>query len=286
MRSAGFLASGGGVGAAEQIKADRHRLGLDQPVAVRYWKWARNFLSGDLGTSTSSEEPVSAIIRSRVGNTLTLAAFALVLSLPLALLLGVLAGKSEGRLADQVISTAALAFVSIPFFVTGALLVLVFAFAIKLLPPVSLLPAGQPALHSPKLLVLPGVTLALGLTAYLTRFVRASVADVLRSRYIEMSRLNGISERRVILRHLLPNALAPSVQVLAAATGFLVGGAVLVETVFAFPGLGLALVSAVNTRDVFTVQSIGTLVAAMVIVAYIIADVLLILLIPKLRTAA
>jgi peptide/nickel transport system permease protein len=264
----------------------RHELGLDRPATTRYADWLGGLLRGDLGTSLIADRPVTEIIEDRLGNTLVLGGLALLVSLPAALLLGIVAGTREGRRADYLITGASLALVAIPEFVLAAVLIVLFAFALGILPAVSLLPGGESPLAHPDILVLPVATLGLGIAAFGARFVRASVAEVMRSRYVEMARLNGVPERRVILRHVLPNALAPSVQVLAALTAVLVGGSVLVETIFAYPGLGATLASSVSSQDGPVVEGVGMLVATVLVVAYLLADLLLILLIPKLRTTA
>jgi peptide/nickel transport system permease protein len=273
-------------GTPAQVAAIRHQFGLDRPASVRYWEWFSGLLHGDLGNSLLAQRPVTAIIGDRLGNTLTLGTVTLAIAVPLALLLGILAGTREGRRLDHAITGASLGLVAIPEFVLAAVLIVVFTFALGLLPAVSILPAGESPLAHPQILVLPVATLATGIAAYGARFVRAGVADVMRSRYVEMARLNGVPERRVVLRHVLPNALAPSVQVLAAVTGVLVGGAVLVETIFAYPGLGATLSSAVAQQDAPVVEGLGMLIATVLVAAYTIADLVLILLIPKLRTTA
>jgi peptide/nickel transport system permease protein len=268
-----------------ELAAERHQLGLDRPATTRYADWLNALVHGNLGKSLVTERPVTAIIGDRLGNTLTLGGVALLVSVPLALLFGVVGGTREGRRVDHLISSTSLALVAIPEFVLAAVLIVLFAFALGILPAVSLLPAGAVPLEHPDILVLPVMTLAFGISAFGARFVRASVADVMRSRYVEMARLNGVPEQRVILRHVLPNALAPSVQVLAALTGLLVGGSVLVETIFAYPGLGAMLASSVSSQDGPVVEGVGMLIATVLVAAYAVADLLLILLIPKLRTS-
>jgi peptide/nickel transport system permease protein len=267
-----------------QLQELRHELGLDRPATERYWDWFTGLLQGDLGTSLLADRPVTEIIQDRLGNTLILGGLALLVSLPIALLLGIVAGTREGKRIDHAITGTSLAVVAIPEFVLAAVLIVLFTFALGLLPAVSILAGGESPLAHPDILVLPVSTLGAGFAAFGARFVRASVADVMRSRYVEMARLNGVPERRVILRHVLPNALAPSVQVLAALTGVLVGGSVLVETIFAYPGLGATFASSVTNQDVPVVEALGMLIATVLVAAYTIADFVLILLIPKLRT--
>ena len=178
---------------------------------------------------------------------------------------------------------ASLALIALPEFVTGTLLVAFIAVALKLLPPTSIIASGG-ALSDPRLLVLPVLTLCLTAAPYVIRMVRSGVSEAMRADYVEMARLSGIPERRVVLRHALRNALAPTVQVFALTIQYLIGGIVIVETVFAYPGLGQGLVQAVVARDIPTVQGVAMLLAAIYIVINIAADLVVVLLIPKLRT--
>lgn len=269
----------------ELIHQEEHQLGLDRPIPERFWEWATGLLRGDLGVSLLSQRPVGAIIRRPLFNTITLGIAALVIGLPLALLAGVITGMRAGSRIDQAVTSTAIGIVAIPSFVLGTLLITLFAFKLGWLPAVSVIQAGQGPLSDPNILMLPAVTLGVGVAAYGSRFVRASVADTVRTRYVELARLNGIGERRVIFRHILPNALAPWVQVLASMTALLVGGAVLVETLFAYPGIGAALADAVSSRDVPLVEGITMLITATLVAAYILADVAVVLLVPRLRTA-
>ena len=205
--------------------------------------------------------------------------------LPLSVFIGVLAGIRPGTPEDSLASVMTLALIAIPEFVTGTLLALLFGVKLHLLPVLSLVPAGGTPLDQPSILVLPVMTLTLAGSAYMIRMIRAGVADEMSAQYVQMARLRGLSERRVILRYVLRNALAPSIQVFALTLQWLVGGLIVVETVFAYPGLGLTLVNAVSVRDIPVVQAIAILIAAVYIGINIVADLLVVFLIPKLRTA-
>jgi peptide/nickel transport system permease protein len=205
---------------------------------------------------------------------------------PVAIGLGVVAGTRRGTAADHVISSTTLAFIALPEFLVGTLLVLIFAVSLGLFPPVSLIPPGESPLLHPDLLVLPVATLCAVGSAYVVRMVRAGVLEAMTSDYVDWARLNGIRERRVVLRHGLRNALAPTVQVLALTLQWLVGGIIVVEAVFGYPGLGELLVQGVVTRDLPLVQAVATLIAIVYISINVVADLLVVLLIPKLRTAA
>lgn len=261
-------------------------LGLDRSALHQYLSWLGHLLHGNLGRSLAAQEPVSQFISDRVRNTFELAAVAVLVMVPLGIGLGVLAGIRRDRATDHAISGVTLGAISLPEFVSGALLALVFAAWLGLLPPVSLVSPGSSPLAHPKILVLPVLTLLLAGTAYIVRQMRAGVITVMSSEYIEAARLNGISQRRIIFKHALRNALAPTVQVLALTVQWLVGGVVVTETIFSYPGLGQGLVQAVQLHDLPVVQAVALLLAALYIAINIVADLIVVLLIPKLRTAA
>jgi peptide/nickel transport system permease protein len=270
---------------AEQKELYRQELGLDRSIPAQYWSWISGVVQGDLGRSLASRQPVTDFISERVGKSLVLALATLVVLVPVSLVLGVWAGIRRNRASDHVISGVSLGFIALPEFVTGSLLIAFIAVSLKLLPPTSIIETGASPLTSPELLVLPVLTLCITAAAYIIRMVRAGIVDTMSSEYVEMARLKGVPEPRVVRRHALRNALAPTVQVLALTAQYLIGGIVIVETVFAYPGLGQGLVQAVTARDIPTVQGVAMLLAAIYIVINIVADVFVVLLIPKLRTS-
>jgi peptide/nickel transport system permease protein len=265
------------------------RLGYDKPGFERYFNWLGNVVQGDLGNSAVAEAqgaaaaPIWPIIRSPLANTAILAGFTAVLLLPLSLFLGMLAGMRAGRPTDHAISTIALIFMSMPEFVVGAILILVFFVALNLLPPVSLLAPGQLPLSNPKILVLPILTLLAVSAAWTIRLVRIGTIEVLKTDYVQMARLNGIRERKVLRRYVLRNALAPSIQIFALSVQYLFGGVIITETVFNYPGVGSQLVSAVSSHDDAEVQAIAVILAALYILINIAADLIVVLLVPRLR---
>lgn len=269
----------------EALAALRERLDLERPAVERYLDWIRGVLQGDLGESLSAQRPVGGFITPRVRNSLVLALVTTMLLIPLSIVLGIIAGARRGRRADHAISGISLAFVSVPEFVTGTVLILLFAVTWGLLPPVSLVSPGTSPFGDAEILVLPVATLLLASLAATVRMMRAGVIEVMESDYIEMARLDGFPERRVILRYALRNALAPTVQVIALNAQWLVGGIVITETLFQYPGVGQLLVQAVALRDIPLVQALALLIAAVYISLNILADVLVVFLIPKLRTA-
>ena len=204
--------------------------------------------------------------------------------MPLALFFGTWAALRAGRLTDHTISTGLLATISLPEFVTGTLLVLVFFSVLGWLQPVSFIPPGSPAIEHPKLLVLPVLTLLAASVAWAARLVRAGVIETLGSEYVQAARLNGLSERRIIRRYALRNALAPSVQVFAVSIQALFGGVIVTEVLFSYPGLGAQLVNAVEAHDTTLVQGIALVIATFYILVNVIADVVVVALVPRLRT--
>ena len=264
-------------------------MGLDRPASTRYAHWLKGFVHGDLGDSAvaiaqgSNHAPIWHLISGPLKNSAILAAITALVMIPLSVALGTLAAVRAGRPTDHLISLGSLAAVSMPEFVVGSLLVAVFFVGLHLLPPVAIVPPGGDPLSHPKQLVLPVVTLLFASMAAGIRMVRAGTFEVLQTEYVQTARLNGLPERRVIMRYALRNALAPSVQVLAQNLQYLVGGVIVVEAVFAYPGIGSQLVNAVQIRDVTVVQSVAMLIAVVYVLINLVADLIVMLLVPKLR---
>jgi len=269
----------------------RQELQLNRPAPERYWSWLSGFVQGNLGSSVASQAvsgqptPISGLISDRIKNTAVLALLTVVLLVPLSIGFGVFAATRAGRSVDHAITTTSLIAISLPEFVTGTLLILLVSQWLGLLPGVSLIPIGETVFSHLSILVLPVLTLLAASLAQTVRMVRAGMVEVLRSDYVEWARLSGHRERDVVLRYALRNALGPTVQVIALNIQWLVGGIVVTEFVFGYPGLGQALVQAVSARDVPYVQSVGLLIAIVYISLNVIADLLVVLLVPKLRTA-
>jgi peptide/nickel transport system permease protein len=269
----------------EQIRLLRRQLGLDQSVPLQYWHWLSNLVQGRLGTSLANGLSVSSVVGPRIVNSLTLVGLTACIAFPLAFFLGVTAAHHRGGVIDSLISSGILVLLALPEFIIAVLVVIVLATSIfHVLPPVSALDPAMRPWQQPNLLVLPVIALVLGSLPYLTQMVRGTMAEILSNEYVTWARLNGVPERRVVWRHALRNALPPSVQVATITLIFLVGGIVAVETVFSYPGLGLEFVNAVATRDIPVVQAIAMFLAAITFVLYLVADVIAILLTPRLRT--
>ncbi|MEM9563306.1 MAG: ABC transporter permease [Actinomycetota bacterium] len=266
----------------ENLEELRARLGLDRPAPVQYADWLGDVLTGDMGT-TNNGTPVGPLLSQRVTNSLVLAAVAAVLTVTIALALGVTSGLRAGRAEDSALSVAALVGVSIPDFVVAGLLISVFAFVLDWFPPVSLLLAGDTPFDRPSILVLPAVALAVPAGAWASRYVRAAVVDARTAPNVEAARLAGLPSRRVVFRHLLPGLIGPTAQVFAAATGFLVGGAVVVEAIFAYPGVGSLLTDAVAVEDIDVILASGLTMATAVVVSFLLADLAGLVSNPRLR---
>ena len=267
------------------------QMGLDRSAATRYFDWLGGFVHGDLGVSSVSlaqgqHTSVSSLISGPLKNSAILAGLAALFMIPLSLGMGAYAAIRAGKPADHAISIGSLISISAPEFVTGALLVAVFFVGLHWLPPVAIVAPGADPLSTPKELILPVLTLLFASLAAGIRMVRAGMYEALQTEYVQSARLNGLPERRVLTRYALRNALAPSVQVLAQNLQYLVGGVIVVETVFAYPGLGSQLVSSVQNRDLTMVQSIAMLIAVVYVLINLVADLIVLLLIPKLREPA
>ncbi len=272
---------------ADQVARLRAELGLDQPLIAQYLSWAGDLLHGDLGVSLTSGEQVSTMIGSRLGATASLVVVTFALMVPCAFVLGIAAARRPGGVIDHVVSGAVTVILSLPEFVVGILLIVLLATgAFRILPPTSVIPAGQSLWQHPQLLILPVLTLVVTALPYLTESVKSAMRDELGSEYIRWARLSGIRESRLVIRHALRNALAPSLQVSAMTLTYLLGGTVAIEVVFNYPGIGSALVSAVTDRDVPVVQGIVMIVAAASLVVYVVADLLALIVTPRARRRA
>lgn len=273
-----------GQGATEEnLAALREELGLNRNVFVRYFDWLFSAMRGDFGTSFANQRPVGEQIGPRFANTLWLAGYAAVLAVPTAIFLGICAALFRNSIFDRVSNSLALVSISSPEFFIGYILVLFLAVQNQIFPPISSVTPGMSFLDRIETTTLPAVTMALVVTAYMMRMTRAAIINLLASPYIEMARLKGVPNGRVIVRHALPNALAPIINVVALNLAYLITGVVLVEVVFVYPGVGQLLVDGVSKRDFPIVQSTCLIFAATFILFNLIADVGSIISNPRLR---
>ncbi|MFD4422156.1 ABC transporter permease [Agromyces sp. NPDC058484] len=273
------------------LEAARQTLGLDQPLYVRYLEWLGAFVQGDFGATSASQlagQPVEIadLIAEPLRNSAILAMMTFVIAAPISLWLGVTSGMREGKGSDRTVSSVTLALASLPEFVLATLLTFVFFYLLRLLPPVSLIPDGSSPFERPLTLVLPVLTLALGLLAVTIRQVRAAVIEVAKQPYVQAARLNGYPRSIVTSGFILRNSLAPAVQVLALVLIYLFGGVIVVEQVFAYPGIGNILVRAVTEREIAVLQAVTMIIATLSVTLSLIADLAVLFLVPKLRTSA
>lgn len=269
----------------ERLAALRSQLGLDRPLIWQYLDWSRGLLVGDLGMSLAARTPVADLLSSRLANSAFLVGAAAVITLPLSMFIGIVTAIRRDRLVDQVLTNTMLGLAALPEFVVGISLILIFATGLfSVLPAVSLIDLSQPLSTQLEFVLLPAATLVIAVTPYISRMMRASMIDVLESEYVQTARLKGLSERTVILRHALPNALIPAIQVAALQMAWLAGGVVLVEVVFRYPGIGEALVDAVSNRDLPVIQALTMLAGAIYVALNVVADVMTVLASPRTRT--
>lgn len=269
----------------ERIAAIHAQMNLDDPAWKRYLLWLGGLFVGDFGTSAATSQPVAALIGDRVGASLFLMVAAAVISIPVGIIVGIWSALRRGRPTDTVITGISLVLAALPEFVVGIALVALFATTVfRVLPAVTMQPPGTQVWDFPSQLILPVLVLVLVVTPYIVRMMRATMLEVLDSGYVEMARLKGVPERRVIARHALPHAIGPVAQVIAIQLAWMAGGVVVVEFLFRYPGLGQALIEAVNYRDVMVVVAITMIVATIYVVVNLLADIVGILANPKLHT--
>ncbi len=261
----------------------RAELGLDQPAWKRYFSWLGGLLQGDLGTALSNGQDIAKSLGKRLGNTMFLAFWAALLSVPLAILLGLVAVRFRGRWPDKLISGLTLTSISLPEFFIGYLLIYFIAVKTQWLPSVSTVYEGMDFVDRMKAIALPAITLTLVVLAHMMRMTRAAILNVMQSAYIETAELKGLSPFEVIRKHALPNVIAPVINVVMLNLAFLVVGVVVVEVIFVYPGMGQYLVDHVAKRDVPVVQACGLVFAGVYILLNMVADIVALLANPRLR---
>ena len=268
--------------AVAQLEA---KLGLNDPLPVQYWRWLSAMLHGDLGMSIVMNRPAASLIGEALGRSALLAGLAFGLIAAGGISLGLYAATHRGRASDKVLTLAQFVLIAVPEFFWAILCVLVFASWLNLLPATGYAPLQAGVADWAAHLVLPVLVLSFGLVAHVSRLTRSSMLEVLDSRFVLAARARGLPERRVLWRHALPNALLPAITVLAIDAGLLIGGIVVVETVFAYPGLGRLLVYAIERHDLPLLQVGMMVVTAIYALANFIADLLYAVLNPRIRVA-
>lgn len=267
----------------EQVQHLELKLGLNDPIYIQYWRWASGALKGDLGTSLVMERPVSELVFDALGRSAILAGVSFVIVALLGVLLGIVAAIRHGKMTDNIIGIGSYFFLSLPEFFWGIVTLFLFSGYLGWLPATGYVPIsegiGKWALH----LIMPVMTITFSLIAHVSRMSRASMLEELNSQYVKVARAKGLPERYVILRHALPNALLPTITVLAVDVGILMGGLVVIEMVFAYPGLGRLLIFAIEQKDIPLIQS-GVLVITLIYAcANLIADLLYAVFNPRIR---
>jgi peptide/nickel transport system permease protein len=261
------------------------KLGLNDPLPVQYWRWLSTMLQGDFGTSIVMQRPAGPLIAEALGRSALLAVFAFSLVAMGGIGLGLYAATHRGRASDRVLTLVQFLLIAVPEFFWAILAVLVFASWLNLLPATGYAPLSDGVVSWASHLVLPVLVLAFGLVAHVSRLTRSSMIEVLDSRYVLAARARGLPERKVLWRHALPNALLPAITVLAIDAGLLIGGIVVVETVFAYPGLGRLLVYAIERHDLPLLQVGMMVVTAIYALANFVAELLYAVLNPRIRVA-
>ncbi|MGQ3073598.1 MAG: ABC transporter permease [Ferrovibrionaceae bacterium] len=257
---------------AEALAAVRERLGLEAPVWLQYARWLGGVVQGDFGTSLRTGLPVAPLMMEALGRSLLLALLSILLMLAIAVPLGVIAAVRRGRAADLIVSVLSYVGVSLPEFVTATVFVLVLADWLQILPASGYVAPTQDPLRALQHLALPVLTVSVILVAHVSRMVRSELIDVLHSDYVRAARLKGMKPRTVLLRHGLRNALLPTITIVALDVGYLLGGVIVVEEIFAIPGIGRQLIVAIQARDLPAIQAGALIMAATYSVANFAAD--------------
>lgn len=267
----------------EAVAALRHQLGLDQPAHIRYVHWLTGLLSGDAGQSMSNSLPVSEIVADRLPKSLMLAGMTAAVAVPLALLIGILSAMYRGSRLDRTLSMFTLSMVAVPEFLVATIAVLLFAVKLRWLPSITMVPDDATWSELLRSFAMPVMTLCFGVMAQMARMTRAAMIDQLAQPYIEMAILKGVRPTRVVLTHVLPNAIGPIVNAVAFSLSYLLGGAIIVETIFNYPGIASLMVNAVTSRDMPLLQACAMIFCAAYLMLVLTADVVAILANPRLR---
>jgi len=261
----------------------RRELGLNRPLSIQYLDWAGDFILGDWGDSLVSRMPVRPMVMARLRNSAMLAGLALIFYVPLGIILGVIAALKKDRFLDQAITGATMAFVGLPEFVTGLLLITFLAIGLGWLPANSSIDPGSSFPEAFPYLILPALTVSLTSLGYVARMTRAGTIDVLRADYVRAADLKGLPARQVLINHVLRNALLPTVTVVAMGVGWLLGGLIVTESVYGYPGLGRLLVYAIQRRDLPLIQAGSMIIVGVYVLSNLAADLLYSLLNPRIR---
>jgi peptide/nickel transport system permease protein len=269
----------------DNLRNLRAQMGLDRPPHVRYFDWITGAARGDLGESAKSRAPISGIMSGRLANSALLAGLAFLIAVPLGLTIGVWVGTRADTKMDRFLTMGGLVTISLPEFVTGVVLILILSSTLKWLPSSSIMMPGESILGNPQVLIMPVLTVTGALFAYILRMARANVIEVMGSNYVRTAILKGLPMRTVIVRHAIPNALLPTITVIANNVGWMFGGLIIIENLFSYPGMGSLLISAINTRDIPLLQSTAMVIASVYAFSNLAADLAYGTLNPRVRLA-
>src|SRR5665648_372251 len=261
----------------------REEMGLDRSLVVQYGDWLFSFVQGDWGESLSTRADVRDLVLERLRNSAMLAFVAFVMYVPLGIVLGVVAAIRRNTWVDQVISVGSLAFIGLPEFVSAVILISIFSIQLGWLPSQSAIDPKAGFIESFRFLILPGVTVALTSLAYIVRMTRSSTVDVLQTDYVRTANLKGLPPYRVLFTHVLRNSLLPTVTVVAIGVGWLLGGLIITESVFSYPGIGRLMLFSIQRRDLPLIQATALLIVLIYSLSNLIADILYAVLNPRIR---
>ena len=260
------------------------RLGLDIPSYQRYLDWAANVVRGDFGYSLSGEMPINEVLGPRVKNSLVLASVSILIGIPLAIVLGIITALWRDKLPDIIISTITIFSMTIPEFISATLLILIVAIWLGWLPGIVIIPSDATFYELLSNIILHVVAISMIMTAHMARMVRSSVIQVMASDYVQMAILKGVPYWKMVFRHVLPNALLPAINVVALTIAWLLGGVVVTEVVFNYPGLGRLVIESISNRDLPVVQALAIILASIYVGINLIADLMTLMLNPRLKS--
>jgi len=267
----------------ETLAALRAKLGMDLPGYIRYFNWLGNMASGDLGIAKAGGATISSLIGARIGNTMMVAGIVALISIPISIVLGLWAAMHPGTWLDRIVTFGTLSLISVPEFFIGVVMILILAVNLDWLPATAYLSNDASFYELIRALAMPVITLVIVVSAQMIRMTRAGILNVMNSPYIEMAILKGVPRRRIILRHAFFNAIGPIVNVIALNLAYLVSGVVIVETIFAYPGLAKLMIDGVQTRDLPLVQACAMIFCGTYVILILTADIASILSNPRLR---
>ena len=266
------------------LEASYKRLGLDIPAYERYVSWAIGVIQGDFGYSLSGEMKINDVLGPRVKNSLVLASASILIGIPIALLLGIITALWRDKMPDIIISTFTIFSMTIPEFISATLLILIVAIWLEWLPGIVIVPTGASVSELLPNIILPVIAISMIMTAHMARMVRSSVIQVMASDYVQMAILKGVPYWKMVFKHVLPNALLPAINVVALTIAWLLGGVVVTEVVFNYPGLGRLVIESISNRDLPVVQALAIILASIYVIINLIADLLTLMLNPRLKS--